>query len=115
MSAINCCFVQHADVVVVLSVRTTQSILSSLSVNKITKQAAKIFLPDDVNGGDLDDAVRWAQGQNWTSDWLELVAENPTARFTRAEYMPQSEQVCCVRSAICDNYNLGTCLWTHSA
>lgn len=41
----------------------------------------------------LDEALAWARGRNWTNEWLVLVDEDPTVRFTEAEYLPQSSQV----------------------
>lgn len=32
---------------------------------------------------------------NWSRAWLDLVAEDPTVRFTHAEYLPQSSEVRC--------------------
>ncbi|CAN0193444.1 unnamed protein product [Ectocarpus sp. 12 AP-2014] len=41
----------------------------------------------------FEDALAWARGRNWTNEWGVLVDEDPTVRFTEAEYLPQSSQL----------------------
>eukprot|EP00903_Cladosiphon_okamuranus_P005738 g5694.t1 len=58
------------------------------------EDAAEALLPDGTGNKDaLEEALRWAQGKNWTHEWLDLVAEDPTVRFTHAEYLPQSSEL----------------------
>lgn len=50
------------------------------------------LLPDGNNDA-LAEALSWAKGKNWTHEWLDVVAQDPTVRFTHAEYLPQSSEV----------------------
>lgn len=59
----------------------------------LRQKAVNALLPWRENSSALDDALRWAQGQNWTRDWLDLVDGDPTVRLTHAEYVPQSKEV----------------------
>ena len=44
---------------------------------------------DFATGGNYS----WVTSNNWTQGWFDLVDEDPTVRFTGAEYMPQSSEV----------------------
>eukprot|EP00752_Nemacystus_decipiens_P003898 g3578.t3 len=59
------------------------------------EDVAEAFLPggNGTRNDALAEALRWAQGKNWTHEWLDLVAQDPTVRFTHAEYLPQSKEL----------------------
>ncbi|CAN0051014.1 unnamed protein product [Ectocarpus sp. 4 AP-2014] len=60
------------------------------------QDAVEALLPGGGNTNSskaLEDALAWARGRNWTNEWVVLVDEDPTVRFTEAEYLPQSSQL----------------------
>lgn len=46
----------------------------------------------DGDGGFLNATERWTNA-NWTERWFDLVDEDPTIRFTDAEYLSKSSEV----------------------
>lgn len=69
--------------------------LSPFNAFSQCEKVAQALLPGGGGGNNdaVAEALRWAEGKNWTHEWLNLVAEDPTVRFTHAEYLPQSSEV----------------------